>query len=163
MKLEIYLKDQDLICEYTSVLGVSKSYCLTSPGDDFWPVHSKTCTSDMKDCIGNIKTEFPNGLMRFHGYFRGEMRDIIGVPLEPLEINQRCMATEHIDINGEMRIVLTKQPILQGNGSSAINFINFGWSNDKLSHMMRVDIYTGQSTLIDSTPFETSWKPEVKV
>lgn len=110
-----------------------------SPGE--WPFHSFTATTDMRDFIANV-VAYGNGSCSVKGVYRGKMTQLRNVhPCTPVKVGERVMVTEHVGIDGRFGFIATKGRILVGD----LNFVNVGWSDERGSRQLSVDIYTGEA------------------
>ena len=116
---------------------------------DQWPITFDTATFPMNDFIGNV-TKINNNICSVRGHYMGKMREIDNVKIiDPAVIRegQRIMISEHVNINGQMELVATTKRIIEGKFAN-VNFTNVGWSDDKSSEYIRVDIHTGECKAI---------------
>jgi len=124
-------------------------YKIIQQGKCEWPVQFFTLTTDMRDFIGNITCiEYP--LCKVRGMYRGHMREVKAkiADKEINKIGQRTMVMEHVDICGRMELLATKKRHLKGN----MNFVNIGWSNNKMARYLSIDIYSGEYIYRTGTP-----------
>lgn len=134
------------------ITGEETIYALAIP-KGYWPIYFFTATTDMKDCIGNI-TDIKNKLCAAKAVYRGAEIILHGIRVLDdtiKSVGERVMITEHLNVEGKLELIATKKRMLQDD-SSDLNFVNFGYSNEKESHYMRVDIYTGETNMITGPP-----------
>ena len=108
----------------------------------------------MKDCIGNVISFQADGTCTADIVYRGSQVQIHGIVIKDESIilaGQRVMVTEHVNVDGHLELIATKQRVLM-DGKSDFNFVNFGWSNDTVCKFKRVDIYTGEVVELESGP-----------
>lgn len=122
------------------LIGAEKRYRIELPLG-MSPVLYKTMTTDMRSWVGQIiKTR--------HGHATAFIREagtlisIEGELIENVSRGSPCIVMEHLNIDGEMGLMIGENNILNDN----LNFINFGLPQGK---HVRIDIYTGESKVID--------------
>ena len=146
-------KDGSVVLKIQPIANSRKlSYVLPPDRPTQKPIRFYTATTDIKDFIGNvIKVEEDN--VQVKCLYRGSDCELQKVrPLEKLKEGQRVMITEHLNVNGELELVATTKRILPGNSRNDLNFVNFGWSDDKGSKYIRIDVYTGETLEINGPP-----------
>ncbi len=145
LKYNILHNDNEIIAEIETILGKKININSTKKIVDAIP--SKpwfTATTQMKDFIGRIKSfNYNNKICNVFGFYMGREQNINGVKLFNIKdfiVGERVMVTEHININGNLELIATKNRILEGD----INFINIGWiKNGKIISQTIIDAYTG--------------------
>ena len=126
---------------YTPILiGGSRRYYIDLPVDAA-PIRFWTMTTDMWLWNGQV-TKTSQG--RAWALIRHSNRivEVYGVQVGVLVPDSHCCVMEHLNINGEMELMIGPANILDGNK----NFVNFGIPGDKY---LRIDIYTGDSRIIN--------------
>ncbi len=131
------------------VLKTDMEYEIQRISEDEIAFESFTCTNTMKDGIGNITAiNLSDGVCSVKCVLRGVERKIDNVAIwddRIKNIHDRVMITEHIGINGRLKLVATKERILKQD----FNFFNFGWESNNSRRLISVDIYTGDSVLLE--------------
>jgi hypothetical protein len=141
----------NLIIKFSPIItNIENTYSIHKVSDSEWPVYFNTCTTDLRDFIGNI-VKIENKKCVVKGVYRGrivEMRNVIIYDDNIKNINDRIMITEHMDISGKINFIATKKRIL----SNLPHWINIGWSNEQRCRYVRIDIYTGEFINLESGP-----------
>lgn len=124
------------------ITNIENEYHVHKTSDSEWPIYFNTCTTDLRDFIGNI-TKIEDKKCCVKGVYRGkivEMRNVIIYDKNIEKLNERIMITEHMDISGRMNFIATKKRIL----TNLPHWVNIGWSNEQRSRYVRIDVYTGE-------------------
>jgi hypothetical protein len=130
--------------------GKEQEYTIDRSSKEEWPVQFYTNTTDLRDFIGNVTT-INNGRCSVKGVYRGVMRELKNVRICSPEIKKsgdRVMVTEHVNVSGKFDFIATKKRIL----SNTCHFVNVGWSSDRQSKYLIVDIYTGEVRETQGSP-----------
>jgi hypothetical protein len=149
--LQVNIRDNFIVINYKPIIGITKEYKIEKLRDNMQFFHSGTATLDMRDFIGNISKNNDDQIYEINGVYRGIFRK--GLKARSLEnrkliISERVMITEHLNVNGQFELVISKKRILDGN----LNFINIGWSDEKECDYLRIDYYTGEARVIKGDP-----------
>ncbi len=123
---------------FTPILvGVSQKYRIELPAGPS-PRPYKTMTTAMTAWDGEVlKTSGGSATALLLGGM-----EIRGKKVGPLQNGGPCVVMEHINIDGYLEYMVGDKNILSGN----INFVNFGIPGGK---HLRIDMYTGESKVID--------------
>lgn len=149
VKYEIIEKEDGVRISLTPIVAKKKQDFFI-PRRNGQVVRFFTATTLMKDFIGNV-VDLYGDRCSVQGVIYGKDRKIPNVRILDPRINrkgQRVMITEHVRVDGKFELVATKERILEGD----INFLNVGWTTDKESRYLRIDVYTGESRNILGAP-----------
>lgn len=131
-----------LVGDVDTILNGRKTYKIEKKDDNEDYFSSTTCTTNMREFIGNVV--FIDGeKCSVKGVYNGVMQEVKNIHIIDKKVNQigqRVMVSEHLTVNGRMELVATSKPMLE----NGINFVNIGWKNKEL-RQIRIDIYTGES------------------
>lgn len=151
MKPKIFLVDDRMTMEFTPLLGGGARVAeISRKTEDEWPINATTATTDMRDFIANIKS-IEGDKCSVEGVYRGRMLEVNNVKVCSPEIKKpgdRVMVTEHVSVDGRMDFIATKKRVLAGN----VNFVKIGWSNERKSRFLVLDVYTGDSKVVEGPP-----------
>jgi hypothetical protein len=151
MKYELVIElDNTLVFRFFPIIPDKKmEFKIKQPKEGYWPVKFSTATTDIRDAIGNIVSiDKKKNRAEVKMVYRGSQTVAKNVLLKEKEAKegQRVMVTEHINVAGGFDFLATRKRILNPQYSQ-LNFVNVGWSNDKESHILRIDVYTGETHL----------------
>lgn len=151
MDCKIYKSNKTLVADFKPVYGPKQEYKISNDNEKAWPVRFYTATTNMVDFIGNV-VRADDTSCSVRGVYRGVDREIGNVRMiDDVKPGQRVMVTEHIDVNGKIELVATTKRLLK-DGREDLNFINIGWSDHHKSKVIRIDVYTGESRVIETGP-----------
>jgi len=127
--------------KYTPILiGGQKRYRVALPIEAS-PVAYKTLTTNMRCWHGQLvksRSDRATALV----WSNSKLTTIEGKLINNIVAGHPCYIMEHLNINGEIDLMIGNENILNGDQ----NFINFGIPNGK---HVRIDIYTGESKVIE--------------
>lgn len=129
------------IFEYIPILvGGVKKYIIDLPVEAS-PVRFWTITSPMQSWDGQVLTYAPE-CATVALRVRDETVVVEATPIEELYPEFPCVVMEHLKVDGTMEYMVGKANIMRGGK----NFVNYGIPNGR---HVRIDIYTGESRIID--------------
>ena len=142
MDLELrWIMYRDHVFEYAPILvGGVKKYIIGLPVEAS-PVRFWTITTPMRSWDGEVLWCGPErsvALVRSDG----GMHPLEGRTMAPMKSGEPCVVMEHLQINGKIEYMISSSNIMDGGK----NFVNFGIPNGR---HVRIDIYTGESRIID--------------
>lgn len=141
--------DNKIIYEISPLLfgGESSRYVINRIKEDEWPFRSYTATSDMQYFYGTITSlSYP------YCNVRGQKQEAVNAIIKDsgrYSIGDEVSVFEHMNIDGEMDVLATKW---YDCNEITKSFVNIGWSSSRLSRFLRIDIYTGESKLLQDSP-----------
>jgi len=122
------------------IIGAEKRYRIELPLDAA-PIVYKTLTTGMRYWTGQV-FEVADGHARAFIRQAGSLITIKADLVGKVSQGDPCFVMEHLNIDGEMEFMIGPKNILNGDQ----NFVNFGIPQGK---HIRIDIYTGQSKVIE--------------
>ena len=149
--------------KFETVINGEKDFEIDKSQPDEWPVRFYTGTTGMDDFIGNVLS-IKDGRCVIRGVYRGVMCEVKNVIIIDKTIGKRgdrVMVTEHLNVDGAMDLIATKKPLLR-TAYRDLNFINIGWSNAKRCRFLRIDVYTGETKILEQEPVFTLLKGKEK-
>ena len=123
-----------------ALLPTEQRYWISLPAD-VAPRRWGTLTAPMGLWVGQV-VKASHGRATALTWHNGEMVEVDGKAAGILKEDGPCYIMEHLKVDGHMEYLITPENIQQGNQ----NFVNFGIPKGK---HLRIDIYTGESRIID--------------
>jgi len=120
--------------------GAEKRYRIELPLGTA-PIVYKTLTTGMRSWVGQV-LKVADGRARAFIWEAGELISIEAELVGKVNLDDPCFVMEHLTIDGKMEFMIGPDNILNGDQ----NFVNFGIPQGK---HIRIDIYTGQSKVIE--------------
>lgn len=127
--------------EYTPIIiGAAQRYKVILPVDAS-PIPYKTLTTGMRVWNGQV-VKSQQGRATALVRDAGRLVEIEGQMVQFVKSGDPCVVMEHLNINGEMGLMIGIDNILMGD----VNFINFGVPGGR---HLRIDAYTGDNRIIE--------------
>ena len=120
--------------------GGTKRYNIDLP-DGQLPIRFWTVTSPMLSWNGEVVKTSPERIWAAIRH-NGRTVEVNGFKTSAIDVGMPCIVMEHLNINGEMELMIGSINIMQTNK----NFVNYGIPGGK---HIRIDIYTGESVIIN--------------
>ena len=122
------------------IIGATQRYKISLPSDTP-PVLYKTMTTGMRAWTGQL-VKCAQGRSTALIQEAGKVIEVDGMAIDWVKPGHPCVVMEHLNIKGEMEFMVGSENILNGD----LNFINLGIPS---SRHLRIDIYTGDSRIMD--------------